>query len=62
MSPEHSSPDIEGSGPPAAGWRPAILALAEAMAGPEEREQDIEVEERVPVDLRVTRAEEGSSL
>jgi hypothetical protein len=32
------------------------------MAGPEEREQAIDVEERVPVDLRVRRAEEGSPL
>jgi hypothetical protein len=32
------------------------------MAGPEEREQAIEVEESVPDDLRVKRADEGSDL
>ena len=62
MSPEHSSPEILGSSPPAAGWRPATLDLAEAMAGPEEREQAMEVEERVPVVFRVRRAEEGEVL
>ena len=62
MSPEHSSPEISGSSPPAAGWRPAVLDLAAARAGPEEREQAMEVEERVPVVLRVRRAEEGSVL
>jgi hypothetical protein len=35
------------------------LAFAEAMAGPEEREQAIEVDERVPEALRVRMAEEG---
>ena len=62
MSPEHNSPEIAGSSPPAAGCRPAILDWAEAMAGPEEREQAMEVEERLPVVLRVKRAEEGSVL
>lgn len=32
------------------------------MEGPEEREQAMEVEERIPVVLRVKRAEEGSVL
>ena len=32
------------------------------MAGPEEREQAMEVDERVPVDFRVRKAEEGSVL
>jgi hypothetical protein len=50
---------IWGSGPPAAGWSPATLAFAAAMAGPEESEQAIEVEESVPEALRETRAEEG---
>lgn len=62
MSPEHNSPDIAGSSPPAAGWRPAILDAAEARAGPDEREQAMEVEERVPVVFRVRRAEDGVVL
>ena len=32
------------------------------MAGPELREQAMEVEESVPVDFRVSRAEEGDVL
>ena len=51
-----------GSGPPARRWRPATFCLAEVIAGPEEREQEIEVDERVEVEERVTRAEEGSDL
>ena len=53
---------MEGSGPPARGWRPATFALAAAMAGPDETEQEIELEDRMEVDVRVTRAEEGSDL
>ncbi len=59
MSPLHSSPETAGSSPPAAGCRPATLALAEAMAEPEERVQAMEVASRVPLLLRVRRAEEG---
>lgn len=49
-------------GPPAAGCKPAIFCFAAETAGSEEREQAIEVEERVPLDLRVSRAEDGSDL
>lgn len=62
ISPEHNSPETSGSLPPAAGWSPAILDLAEAIAGPELREQAMEVEDRVPVVFRVSRAEEGELL
>ena len=60
ISPEHSSPEIVASGPPAAGCKPATFCFAAETVGPEEREQAIEVEERVPLDLRVSRAEDGT--
>ena len=53
---------MAASGPPAAGCKPAIFCFAAETAGPEEREQAIEVEERVPLDLSVSRAEDGSDL
>ena len=50
------------SGPPAAGCRPATFCFAAETPGPAEREQAIEVEERVPLDFSVSRAEDGSDL
>ena len=46
-------------GPPAARCKPATFCFAAEIAGPEKREQAIEVEERVPLDLTVSRAEDG---
>ena len=53
---------MSASGPPAAGCSPVIFCLAAEMARQEEREQVIEVEESVPDDLRVRRADDGSVL
>lgn len=60
ISSEHSSPGMDASGPPAAGCKPATCYFAAETGGPEDKEQAIEVEERVPLDLRVSRAEDGS--
>ena len=53
---------MSASGPPAAGCSPAIFYLAAETAGPEEREQVIEVEESMPDNLRVRRANDRSVL
>ena len=53
MSPEQSSKEI--SGPPAAACMPAMRFASDAL----ERDQVRSVRSRVPVEVRVTRAEEG---
>ena len=60
MSPEQSSEDMSGPPalPPAAACMPAMRLAAEAEA--EVREQVRLVGSRVLVEVRVTRAEEGS--
>lgn len=62
MSPEQSSPLMAASGPPAAGWSPATRAWAAFTAAPDDSLQAIEVDERVPSDDNVTRADFGFFL
>lgn len=59
MSPEQSSPEMEGSSPPAFWCRPATR-WASLMAGLSDSLHVIEWLSREPVDFRVTTAEEGS--
>lgn len=51
---------MEGSGPPAFGWRPATREDASLRAAPVESLHVMVDESKVPVEERVMRAAEGS--